>query len=112
MNTVHQKTIKLIDIVPTKMISSRDIVATFLPIIKKYSKHNIVLNFSKIQFISRSAAHEILRLKSKYQNIVLENATSEVAGILRTVAASMALPKDTTSKFKPKKTTLKALLEY
>ena len=86
--------------------------ADLLPLIKTYKQDNIYINFNDIEFISRSAAHELLKTKEKYKNIQFKNLNSEVSGILRIVAANIACPKDTSKKFKPEKTTFSALLGY
>lgn len=110
MNKESIKKIKLIEIIGANTISSRDVVKSFLPIIKKYPKNSIVLDFSNIDFISRSAAHELIKLKTKYFNVTFSNLADEVSEMLRIIAANIASPKKSEEKFSPERTTFTALL--
>ncbi len=110
MNNETTKRIKIIDIVGANTISSRDVVINFLPIIKKNLKNSIVFDFSDINFISRSAAHELIKLKTKYFNITFSNLADEVSEMLRIIAANIASPKKSQDEFSPEKTTFSALL--
>lgn len=99
--------IKVINLVKIPIISSRDIIHVIYKAIKKHKK--VILDFEKIEFISRSAIDELLNLKSKINNIEFTNMNDEIVKVLRIVAASKAYPQR--EKFKPpKKTTLSALL--
>lgn len=103
--------VKLIDLIPTSIVSSRELVQDFAKKLKTDTKNEeIILDFSKIEFISRSAAHELLKLKEKHSNMQFSNMAEETAKMIRLVAANIAYPKKTTEEFKPKKTTLSSVL--
>ena len=105
--------IKLTELIPTKIISSRELVKEFS---KKFSKlaksKEIIIDFSNIEFISRSAAHEILKTKKTHNNMQFANMSTEVAEMIRIVAANTAYPRENTNNFKPQKTTLSSVLTH
>ncbi|OGJ51880.1 hypothetical protein A2335_04815 [Candidatus Peregrinibacteria bacterium RIFOXYB2_FULL_32_7] len=70
---------------------------------------NIILDFSDIEFISRSAAHELVVLKPKYPNLIYKNLDDELAEIIRIVAASNAVRKESNN-FNPQKVNFKELM--
>lgn len=103
--------IKLINLIPTNIISSRELVQDLAKKLKTDKKDNkIILDFSKIEFISRSAAHELLKIKEKYKNMQFFNMDEDVAKMVRLVAANIAYPKENIKEFKPQKTTLSSIL--
>ena len=60
-------TIKIKDTIAST-INSRDIVAKISKIIKKVPAKTIVLDFSNVDFVSRSATHELLKLKNQFNS--------------------------------------------
>ena len=82
------------------IISSRDLVADLRKPIFRSSAKCVDLDFQGVVFISRSAAHELLLLKDRFDRAICRrkaisfiNANNEVAGMLRVVAASRAVPR-------------------
>lgn len=93
------------------VISSREIINEILE--KKINEQEVfevVLDFKKIEFISRSAAHELLKLKERFENkklnkkeIIFINLESAVSNMIRTVAANRAYPLSEEENFKAEK---------
>ncbi|MFB6181954.1 MAG: hypothetical protein ABEJ24_03585 [Candidatus Magasanikbacteria bacterium] len=84
-----------------KIVNSREMVRKVL---QDYldKKEDLVLDFSDAEFISRSAADEILKIKGKYEgNIKIVNTIDDVEKMIQTVAKSRAIPKKETD-FNPK----------
>ena len=84
--------------------------------IKKTNSKLVVLDFSKVKFVSRSAAHALLLLKEKIESktsnrkeISFINVDNDVAEMLRLVAANRALPKTKKSEFNPEKVDINSL---
>ena len=82
------------------IVGSRDVVYSLKKIIKKTHSKAIDLDFQDVEFVSRSAAHELLVLKDtlnkklfrkKVVNFI--NTSDNVTEMFRTVAANRALPK-------------------
>jgi len=82
------------------VLASRDVIRTLKDPIEKMASQHIRLDFANVEFISRSAAHELLRLKewfsaqANHKEIEFVNANKEVSQMLRTVASNRAIPKD------------------
>jgi len=83
-----------------RIISSRDAAASLRSLISRSSSKAIDLDFQNVEFVSRSAAHELLLLKDRFDRAICRrkaisfiNANNEVAGMLRAVAASRAVPR-------------------
>lgn len=100
------------------IISSRDVVDVLEDIIKKTDNKLVILDFSNVKFISRSAAHALLLLKEKFENKVSSkkelsfvNADNNIAEMLRIVAANRAFPKIKKPEFNPKKIDITSLLK-
>jgi anti-anti-sigma regulatory factor len=91
-------------------ISSRDAVIEILEKeILMLSEAIVYLDFTKIDFISRSAAHELLKMKERFENrksdrkdIIFLNPDSNVAAMIRIVAANKAYTPNKKS-FNPEK---------
>ena len=82
------------------IVGSRDVVSNLKKIIDKAHAKAINLDFSAVEFVSRSAAHELLVLKEKLNKSFFKkkvinfiNASDNVTEMFRTVAANRALPK-------------------
>lgn len=82
------------------IISSRDVAASLKKLISKSRSIIVDLDFQDVEFVSRSAAHELLLLKDKFTKALLRrktvnfiNTRDDVANMIRVVAASRAVPK-------------------
>ena len=97
------------------MISSRDVIDLLKAQVLKSDAKSVVLDFTNVDFISRSAAHELLVIKEelhvKNREISFENTTKDVSEMLRVVAANRALPKSEKPKFEPEKVDISSLRE-
>ncbi|TSC94833.1 MAG: hypothetical protein Athens101410_729 [Parcubacteria group bacterium Athens1014_10] len=100
------------------IISSRSIADILEKEIKGVDAKSINLDFSKVKFISRSAAHALLLLKEKIETktfnkkeVNFVNANNDIAEMLRIVAANRAFPKDKKFQFNPKKVSINSLLK-
>jgi len=96
------------------IINSRDITDILRDKIKKTDLKSVNLDFDNVQFISRSAAHSLLLLKEELLNkkeISFLNTNQDIAMMLRSVAASRALPKQERTRFRAKKINLNSLLQ-
>ena len=115
MNTT---TINLAKLVP-KSIFSRDIVRDVVENeINKINEQTINLDFGTIEFISRSAAHELLKMRERFEydkeqkkQIVFKNLNTNVAEMIRVVAASSAYSTDKKVKFSPKRVSITDLVK-
>lgn len=96
MKRVINKNINVANVV-APILGSRDIIGDLKKMIIKTRAKRVDLNFKKVQFISRSAAHELLKIKEelfyKYKKeIRFINAEESVEQMLRVVASSRAIP--------------------
>lgn len=81
------------------IIGSRDVVRVLRDDIMRVSADAVNLDFEYVEFISRSAAHELLTMKedlkretSNPKEIFFIRTSKDVTDMLRTVAASRAVP--------------------
>ncbi len=91
------------------IITSRDAINKLEAMIKKSWFNEVELDFSDIQFISRSATHELLLMKERFYNrmflkksIIFSNMNIDVSEMIRTVAANRVAPKKHTDEQKSK----------
>lgn len=83
------------------ILASRDLIVKLKLKIEKLPSRHIQLDFAQVEFISRSAAHELLLLKeslttqSNTKTIEFISTNDEVTNMLRTVASNRAVPKKT-----------------
>lgn len=89
------------------ILGSRDIINDLRPSVIKALTKRVDLDFQKVQFVSRSAAHELLKLKEELfycrqnkKEVNFINTTENVAQMLRIVAANRAVPKREASELK------------
>lgn len=82
-----------------KIIGSRDLADTLKDAILKTNTNVVDLDFSEVEFVSRSAAHELLSmkedLKRKFLNkkeINFVNTNEDATKMFRVVAANKAIP--------------------
>ena len=99
MQNKPQKTIKIAEHI-APIISSRDIADNLENVIIKHKSKVLDLDFSNVEFISRSAAHALLSMKEdlqrrlmKKKEISFTNTNKEVEKMFRIIAANRALPK-------------------
>ena len=97
MHQNQQKTLDMATLIAS-VIHSRDAVKLVQDAIEKTDVMSVSLDFANVEFISRSAAHELLVLKenlkqTKNRDIVFTNTNKDVNDMLRVVAANRAVPK-------------------
>ncbi|OGI30895.1 MAG: hypothetical protein A2271_03160 [Candidatus Moranbacteria bacterium RIFOXYA12_FULL_35_19] len=116
MENIKKTTINLFrEIAP--IIGSRDLIDSLEKVISA-SKYNLVdLDFQKVEFVSRSAAHALLVMKEDFsrktknkKEIAFVNANEDIEKMLRIVAANRALPKKGDVKFEPEKADINSLV--
>lgn len=97
------------------IISSRDVIDLLKERVLKADTKSVVLDFRNVEFISRSAAHELLviqeELRRKNRELDFINTNKDVAEMLRVVAANRALPKSEKPQFTPERTDINTLRE-
>lgn len=98
------------------IVSSRDIVERLKYAIKKANTELVDLDFREVEFISRSAAHELLLIKEDFKqnrfcrkNISFVNTNNNIKEMLRIVAANRALPKYRKPEFKAERVNVESL---
>lgn len=100
-------------------ILSRDVVKNILePEVQAINFDIIYLDLNGIEFISRSAADELLKMIERFEysdnkkKIIFKNLNSGVAVMIRTVAANKAYHVDKNEEiFKPKRVNIKDLVK-
>lgn len=117
MVKMNKKTINLAELV-APIISSRDVIEDLKKIILRTDALSVDLDFNKVEFISRSAAHALLKIKEdlqrkifKKKNISFANPNKDVAEMLRIVAANKAVPRKNARVFKAEKIDIDSLLK-
>lgn len=98
------------------VIGSRDIADTLKSAIKKAASETVDLDFAHVEFVSRSAAHELLTMKEEFmrktfssKQLSFVNANKDVEEMFRVVAANRAMPRTTRASFAPKKIDIESL---
>lgn len=80
------------------IISSRDVMSAVREEVERQLQPVVQLDFADVQFISRSAAHELLQMKEQLANkdpkiqVEFQNTSGDVAKMLRVVASNRAVP--------------------
>jgi len=98
------------------VVSSRDLIMNLKKEISQCLDNEIQLDFSQVEFVSRSAAHSLLTLKEDLQRqtnkkeIAFINTNEEISKMLRLVAANRALPQKNMPEFQAKTVDIKSLL--
>ena len=114
MNTSAKTTINLAELI-APVISSRSVVSLVKDAVEKTETKSVELDFAKVEFISRSAAHELLIMKEDFlredfkKEIAFINTTSSVSEMFRVVAANRAIPKTEDPVFHPKEISIDTL---
>lgn len=82
------------------IVSSRDVASNLESAILKAKSEIVDLDFSDVEFVSRSATHALLSIKEDLQRRQTEkkvvsfvNANEEVQEMFRIIAANRAMPK-------------------
>jgi len=93
----------------SKTISSRDVLVVLIKKISSAKEKIVELDFSEVDFISRSAAHELLKIREDFdrkkifkKNVMFVNQNKDVSQMLRLVAANFASPQQPKPKLKTK----------
>ena len=107
---MDQKKSKVIDMsqVLAPIISSRDTLAMVKKAVQEAETNLVNLDFNKVEFISRSAAHELLKIKEELRidhkkEVFFANTNESVTDMIRVVAANRAVPKISQPEFTRKK---------
>lgn len=107
------KIIKIAEVL-APIMSSRDVVDNLLAPIRKADIQSVVLDFTDVDFISRSAAHELLLLQEEFhqkrRELSFENTNSDISQMIRTVAANRALPEHPKPTFKAERMNINSLI--
>lgn len=97
------------------IVGSRDVVDLLKAPVLNSSTKSVVLSFKNVEFISRSAAHELLLIKDelrlKNKELSFIDTNKDVSEMLRVVAANRALPKTEKPQFKAEKIDINSLLK-
>ena len=98
------------------IVGSRDLVDQMEKAILKTRTKLVHLDFSEVEFVSRSATHSLLVMKENFSRKTLNkkelsfvNANKDVEKMFRVVAANRALPKKKTADFNPEKIDISSL---
>jgi len=116
MKKIKKVTIKMADVI-APIIGSRDLVDSLEKSVSRAKADLVELDFRKVEFVSRSAAHALLIMKEDFlrkassskKDISFVNVNEDIEMMLRTVAANRALPKKKEIKFKPEKIDINTL---
>lgn len=83
------------------IVGSRDLMPILAEAVNKADATSVDLDFSEVEFVSRSATHALLLMKEDLQRkwlnkkyIVFINASENVQEMFRIVAANRAIPKN------------------
>ncbi|KKT87159.1 MAG: hypothetical protein A2119_02940 [Candidatus Colwellbacteria bacterium GWA2_46_10] len=99
------------------VISSRDVMGTLRTEINVTDTQVVSLDFKDVDFISRSAAHELLSVKEDLvrkrdkKEIYFVNLNNPVRDMFRATAANRAAPKSKEPEFKAEEVDLTTLLK-
>lgn len=98
------------------ILASRDITAKLASLVAKTESRSVDLDFSEVEFISRSAAHELLSLKNDFKNkwfknkeLNFVNVNDNIKEMLRVVAANIAMPKSEKVEYKVERVDINSL---
>ena len=97
-------------------ISSRDITDDLKAAIKKADTEAVDLDFANVEFVSRSAAHQLLTMKEELmqkswhsKKVSFVNTNKDVEEMFRVVAANRAVPRHPHHTFSPQKIDIESL---
>lgn len=99
-----------------RVISSRDIIQSLDRVIASERSRVIELDFSDVDFVSRSAAHEFLLLRDRMswpflrrKKIIFTNLNNEVKMMLRAAEANSTTPPKKDGGYKPQRISIDSL---
>ena len=99
MKRIDKITINVAEIL-APVIGSRDVIVVLEKAISQAESQSVDLNFAKVEFVSRSAAHALLVMKEDLQRKFLKkrfinfvNTNDEVKEMFRIIAANRAVPR-------------------
>lgn len=92
------------------VIGSRDVLNVLREKIEKAETQPVVLDFTDVEFISRSAAHALLKLQEDLLNTEFVNTNQAVSDMLEIVAKSKTQPKKSNANFHPRRVDFDMLL--
>ena len=99
MDKIRENTIKIADFI-APVISSRDVANILKKAILKINFPIIEIDFTNVEFISRSAAHAFILMKEDFQRkpfkkrkVIFINTNKDVNEMLRIIAANRVAPK-------------------
>lgn len=86
------------------IISSRDTLVLVKEAVEQAETNSVNLDFRAVEFISRAAAHELLKIKEEFRvaknkEVAFINTNQSVTDMLRLVAANRAVPKPNQEEF-------------
>lgn len=117
MDSTTNNTISIVQTI-APIVSSRDLVRNLEKVIAKVKADLVDLDFINVEFISRSAAHEMIMLQErmrikrfKKKDVRFTNTNDEVKKMLRIVAANKAMPEAPKPKIQLEKISIQSLLE-
>lgn len=97
------------------VVGSRDIADRLEDAIKAAHTKAVDLDFQKVEFVSRSAAHELLLIQESFRNKLMSkkeisfvNANKAVTEMFRVIASNRAMPKAPAS-FHPHRVSIQSL---
>ena len=100
------------------IVGSRDLLPVLAKTINKTNSPSVDLDFSEVEFVSRSAAHALLFMKEdlqrKWRNkkyITFINTSKNIQEMFRIVAANRAIPKKNKQNIKIEKIDINALVK-
>lgn len=116
MENINKKTINVAEIL-APIVGSRDLVPLLAESVNKADAKSVDLDFSNVEFVSRSAAHALLLMKEDLQRkwlnkkyITFANASDNVQEMFRVVAANRAVPRGVDQDLKIEKTDINSLV--
>ena len=100
-----------------KIVSSRDLVHNLEKEVSKQEHSTVNLDFTNVEFVSRSAAHELLLLQEKMRTktfkkkeILFVNTSDDVKKMLRIVASNKAVPESSKPRIRLEKIDIHTLM--
>ena len=116
MEKTNKKIINVAKIL-APIVGSRDLMPILAESVNKADAKLVDLDFSEVEFVSRSAAHALLLMKEDLQRkwlnkkyIAFVNAANNVQEMFRVVASNRAMPKTSDLYIKIEKTDIKSLV--
>ena len=116
MEQTNKKIINVAKIL-APIVGSRDLMPILAESVNKADARSVDLDFSQVEFVSRSAAHALLLMKEDLQRkwlkkkyIAFVNAPENVREMFRVVASNRAMPKISNLDIKIEKTDIRSLV--